>query len=99
MNQKLYKPNTKESHQKVQAKLRAKGTNNPQALPQSNKLYNRQIHAQKASRPQSKPLKEYNIKTTESKLLAAETKMTIHPTEPKYTLQDNYRILTTLYSN
>jgi hypothetical protein len=64
MNQNLYKPNTKEPHL---ANHRAKGTNNPQALPQANKLHNRQKTRPKTSRPQTKPLNKYNLKTAESK--------------------------------
>jgi hypothetical protein len=70
MNQILYKPNTKESHLKVQANHRAKGTNNPQALP----VYHNQTNyttdkkkRPKTSRPQTKPLNKYNLKTAESK--------------------------------
>jgi hypothetical protein len=78
MNQNLYKPNTKESHLKVQANHRAKRTNNPQALPQSNKLHNSQKTRPKTSRPQTKPLNKYNLKTAELRALNHVSSCDIH---------------------
>jgi hypothetical protein len=80
---------TKESHQKVQATLKAMGTNNTRVLSQNLQTVQQANKRPKANRPQTKPLKEYNCKIAEKQTttnkLAVETNNDYTPKRAKTT--------------